>query len=69
MKVYADDGVEIFFDACSIKTTDKALCLVVEGEDTWIPRSVVVRGFGAAVGDVNGKIFVKRWFAEKEGLV
>ena len=52
-----------------IGETDKALKLLLdEGEEIWVPRSVVCDADDYALGDQELTISVARWFAEKEGL-
>lgn len=68
MAILEDDPVPIEFDECR-RETAKAVCLVVEGNDVWIPRSVIVPGFVPGVSDGAGRTWVAEWWATKEGLV
>ena len=59
-----------------IAATEQALCFDLEeiGEDeVWIPRSVIEDDDSEVKSDAEegaeGEVFVKTWFAEKEGLV
>jgi hypothetical protein len=61
----------IFFENCICKReTDKAILVEIDGEDRWIPKSVVHDD--SEVYDENehneGTLALKAWFAEKEKL-
>lgn len=65
-------------EACSLGkalvlvVTAKAVLVQLKGSQTWIPKSVIHEDSDvtedADKGD-EGELFVKEWFAEKEGLV
>jgi hypothetical protein len=57
----------IDFDAC-VKETELAICIEIDGDSQWIPRSLI-DGDPPEKGDGDGTILVALWFAEKEGLV
>ena len=64
------DIARIEFDAV-VATTPKAVLLEVQGEDVWVPRSVIVdpkEGEGMDRGDPAGEVEILSWFARKEGL-
>ena len=50
-----------------IAATDKAVLCDIDGEEIWIPRSVIDGGDSLDIGD-NGEIEVAEWFAKKEGF-
>jgi hypothetical protein len=55
-------------DVIGKKETPKALLVEIEGEDFWIPKSVIDDDSEVhSEGDI-GTLVVPEWFAEKEGL-
>ncbi len=48
------------------KTTDRAVLVVIEGEEHWIPRSVCLDGDSLSVGDDD--LIVADWWLEKNGI-
>ena len=51
--------------------TDRAVLLEIDGEDRWIPRSVIEDGFDPSDENAKGdevELQIKSWFAEREGL-
>ena len=60
-----------FHDVKVKRDTGKALLVLIEGEEKWIPQSVIHAD--SEVYDDNehseGTLIVKRWWAEKEGLL
>jgi len=72
MAIAKTDGVNLG-QAQAIAGTEKALRVQLESEDTarWIPRSQIhddseVYDLG---NNATGDLVIKRWFAEKEGLI
>jgi hypothetical protein len=65
---YGSNGVK--FEECEcIKATGKAILVLVDGDPQWIPQSQVHEDSEVyCAGDV-GDLIVKRWFAEKEGMI
>ena len=70
MPRYDDGGSE----PCSIgsgkvlKATEKALLFEPEDDDAfWVPKSVVHEDSEVYKEEHEGKLLVKRWWAEKEG--
>lgn len=58
-----------FHDAEGLKETDLALLVELDGEEVWIPKSVIDDDSEVyRVGD-EGTLVVHEWWAEKEGLV
>ncbi len=53
-----------------IRETDQAVCVELDGEDVWFPKSVVdiERSFVLRKVSGEGDLFVKASFARKEGL-
>lgn len=49
------------------RVTEKAILIVYEGEEYWVPRSVCLDGNEAAEGDTD--LIVADWWLEKEGLL
>ena len=48
------------------KTTDKAVLIVVDGEEQWVPRSVCLDGDSLNVGDED--LVVENWWLRKAGI-
>jgi len=63
--------VDLGDEAIVVHATAKALLLDLDGEEHWIPRSVLRKG--STVGDCaigeQGCVVLPEWFAKKEGLV
>lgn len=56
-------------DVKCTKETDKALLVEIEGEEHWIPKSMVDDDSEVySVGD-EGQLVISEWFAKKEGLI
>lgn len=51
-----------------VRETEKALLLLVEGEELWVPKSVVSAPGEYAEGDENCTVSVAAWWAGKNGL-
>jgi len=51
-----------------VQVTAMAMLLDIEGEDHWIPKSVIVAPEEFDKGDVSVEITVETWFLEKEGI-
>lgn len=52
-----------------IGTSDKALQIRVSGKEAWIPRSLFCKGNTLRDPGDQGIFIVRRWIAEKKGLV
>lgn len=56
-------------DATPIRETDKAVLFEIEGEETWIPKSVIHEDSEVWKADQSaGTLVVAGWWAEKNGL-
>ena len=64
----SDPTVEID-DVAVEAETDLALLCIIDDKQVWIPKSVVHEDSEVAGEGDSGTIVVKRWFAEKQGLV
>lgn len=62
-----EDPVEVNYDEC-VAETDHAVCLSIEEDDMWIPRSVI-RGEAPDMWMGSGELHVQYWWAKKEGLI
>lgn len=67
----SDDPCCLSHDASSVHETDRALLVEFDGEEHWIPKSVIC--FDSDVKDCTpsgsqGSLFVNRWWAEKNGF-
>jgi len=51
-----------------VAETEKALLLKVDGEDSWVPRSVIGRDSDELEKGDSGMVFVPQWFIESNGL-
>ena len=60
-----------FEDTEVIRGTDKALLINIEGEEKWIPKSVIHDDSEVFDDNENrkGALVLKRWWAEQEDLV
>lgn len=50
------------------RETDMALLLVIDGDELWVPKSVIADADTYGEGDEDVTVSVQMWFAEKEGL-
>lgn len=66
----ARDTVSIRFDKI-VRESDsgKAVLVVFDGDDVWVPRSQFAAPESLVMGSVNVSAEVATWFAEKEGLI
>ena len=66
----SDDQAD-FHDVTVLQETPKALRIVIEGEEKWVPKSVIHDDSDVFDGDENGTgtLIVKSWWAKKEGLL
>ncbi len=70
----SDDETVSFEDVRAIQETDRALLVELDGEEKWIPKSVIHDDSEVWTmrGDEDegreGKLIVKGWWARKEGL-
>ena len=51
-----------------VHETAKALLVEIEGDERWIPKSLVREGTRLVKGE-KGTLVIPEWFAHKEGLV
>lgn len=67
----ASDDQARFEDAEVMRETDKALLINIEGEEKWVPKSVIDDDSEVFDGRENrkGALVLKLWWAEQEGLV
>ncbi len=56
-------------DVTCIRDTDKAILVAVEGEEVWVPRSVVDDTSEVQKKGDKGELTVAEWFAQKQGWV
>lgn len=52
-----------------IRATDKAVLVRIGDNETWIPQSVVHDDSEVWTAGSEGKVVVKKWWAEKNGHV
>lgn len=68
-----DDYAEIDYDNCLHETPSAVLIAIDTALSVWIPRSMLDSSEQTPEvndrGGEHGACFVKRWFAEKQGLV
>lgn len=64
----ADDAISEF-EATLIRTTAKAMCVEIDGDEYWIPTSLVLDGTEDLdhAGDI-GTLVIPRWKAVEMGL-
>lgn len=67
----ASDTTAEFFDVTAKRVTDMALLVEIDGEEVWIPKSVIHDDSEVFDDSENstGTLIVKKWWAEKEGLI
>lgn len=54
-------------DVECIRQTDKAILVLIDGEEKWIPQSVIHDDSEVWKKGDEGELVVQGWFAEKEG--
>lgn len=65
----SNDDCETFEKAKCIKETAKAIKVRLEnGKEHWIPKSVIDDDSEVYQDDTDGKLIVKSWFCEQEGI-
>lgn len=64
-----DDGTVTFEDTLATWETDKALRVKIDGEEYWVPRSVIHDNSEVYRKDHTGKLVVPEWWAIEKGLV
>jgi hypothetical protein len=64
------EDTEAFDDVDTRADTEMAVLCLIDGDEHWIPRSVIV-GSESEVNEVGdkGTLVIKSWFARKLGLV
>jgi hypothetical protein len=55
-------------DVECVKETERALLCIIDGNEFWVPKSVVDDDSEVYAVGHEGKLVVHEWFAEKEGL-
>lgn len=58
-----------FNDVECLKETPKALLVNIDGDEFWIPKSVVDDDSEVYHEGHRGKLVLHEWFCEKEGLI
>lgn len=58
--------VEVDCDAIET-VTDRAVLMIIEGENIWVPRSAIEDGDEIEPEDV-GPFYVRQWFCDREGI-
>ncbi len=56
-------------DVTCIRETEKALLVEYEGEEFWVPQSVIHADSEVYQKDTEGTLVVARWWAESRSLV
>lgn len=52
-----------------VKQTASAMLIVFDGEEKWVPNSVIADPDDYDEGDQCGEVSIKEWWCEKEGLM
>jgi len=60
---------EVSLSVVYLRETEKAYCVLYEGRERWVPKSVVTDITEDLVTGEDIDMFIKPWFAEKEDLV
>ena len=50
-----------------IRLTEKAVLYDIDGDETWIPKSVLENPDAINEGDTE--LYIARWFCDKEGII
>ena len=65
----SDDDFETFEEARCVAETSKAIKVELSGgAKHWIPRSVLSEDSEVYKEGTDGKLIIKTWFVEKEGI-
>lgn len=59
--------VPIPFDEI-LRETALAFLFVIEGEELWVPKSVIENPDTIDADEVGGEVWLAEWFSKKEGL-
>lgn len=59
---------EIIHEVVCLKSTKKALLVEIDGDEHWIPKSVICASSEVETDGDVGELHVEQWFAHKEGL-
>ena len=55
-----------------IRSTDLACLFEIDGEEIWVPKSVIdwdSSDFGEDDEGMDGTVYIAEWFCDKEGIV
>ena len=55
-------------DECQ-RETDKAILVNVDGQDRWVPKSVIHANSEVYEKGTSGTLVIAEWFAKKEGVI
>lgn len=67
--MFTNDEGEAFEGAVGVKETDRALLVRFDdGVERWVPKSCIHDDSEVYAEDDEGRLAVKRWWAEREGL-
>lgn len=65
-----EDVPVLLGEATPIRETDKAVLFELDGEEIWIPKSVIHADSEVwSESDEPGSLVVNRWWAEKNGYI
>lgn len=62
-----DDPCTVTEDSRVIKDTGKALLVDIDGDEVWIPKSVIHDDSEVYKEDTEGELIVKLWWAREHG--
>lgn len=54
---------------CKVETEKAILCVLEDGEELWVPKSLLESDSEVTERDDEGELAIPWWFAEKEGVV
>ena len=58
------------FEEVSVKVeTDKAILVVIEDKEYWIPKSQIAEDSEVYAQDTAGTLIVSQWIAQQKGLI
>lgn len=55
-------------DVSTVQESDRALCVLIDGQRRWVPKSVIHDDSEVYRDGDRGTLVVKEWWAEKEGF-
>lgn len=64
-----DDGLVTFEEVSVTMERDKSLCCRIDGDDVWVPKSLIHDNSEVYKMGSEGELVVPEWWAIEKGLV